>query len=399
MAPHRCLQLTVILTGLTASYPLLALEAMDDTALANTVGQAAGLKITQEYENRTDSIEYWDDNGWGEEGTRGNLTINNMVTKTATNRPEIRELRLKRADDNSTYLEITDIDYSTEQSYKLSINGKSLGTFGEDNYQGTYGRKTILRAGGAKDEHGAEIGGPGGVSIDWLYPAELTYDSWVEQNGVRQTHTVMYDDIYNKGEGGLANTNITVDIVDEGLRIGLQEVVNGFKGEVNNKIGNDIHGSTAMRNINYKPGGYVMIKSAKEAGDIGLELDLVLKEGSGFEQVDISGAAIDLQGTEAGKSYLTDNHYVSSTQIELQSDLRIEGMRLNVDGQHGVMLDFDKSEGAPVNVASANIEIYDHKIIKGGENMESRLSNLPSLGTTNMQLNLTNQSYIQIEGY
>lgn len=399
MAPIRCLHLTVILTGLVAASPLLALEAMDDSALANTVGQAAGLKITQEYENHIDSIEYWDDNGWGADGKAGNLTLNNMVTKTATNAPEIREYRLKRADDGSTYLEITDIDYTTEQSYKLSVNGKSLGTYGEDNYQGTNGRKMLLHAGGANNPDGSPIGGPGGISIDWLYPAELTYDSWVEQNGVRQTHTVMYDDIYQKGKGGLENRNITVDIVDEGLRIGLQEVTNGFKGEVNNRIGNDVHGSTAMRNINYKPGGYVMIKSAKEAGDKGLELDLVMKAGSGFEQVDISGAAIDLQGTKAGESYLNSNHLVSSTKVELLGDLRIEGMRLNVDEERGVILDFDTTANAPVNVASVNIQMSDHKIIQGGENMEARLSALPSMGTTNLMINLTNQSYVQIEGY
>lgn len=399
MAPHRCLSLTIILTGLATSAPSLALEALDDAVLSNTVGQSQGLKITQEYENRIDSLEYWDDNGLNN-GKAGRLTINDMLSKTATNRPEIREIRLMRASDNSTYLEITDIDYSTEQSYKLSINDKSLGRFGEENYQGTYGRKTILRPGGAKNLDGSEIGGPGGISIDWIYPHTLTYDSWVEQNGVRETKTVMYDDIYQKGNGGLENKNITVDIIDDGMRIGLQEVTNGFKGEINNRIGDEIHGSTAMRNINYKPGGYVVIKSAKESGDIGLELDLVLKAGSGFEQVDISGAAIDLQGTQAGKSYLTTNHFVSTQTIKLLSDLRIEGMRLNVDGERGVVLDFDTSVGAPTNVASVNLEVSNHKILRGNENnMAQRVDNAVSLGTTNMQLNLTNQSYIQIEGH
>lgn len=399
MAPHRCLSLTIILTGLAASAPSIALEALDDNVLSDTVGQSQGLKITQEYENRIDSLEYWDDNGLNN-GKAGNITINDMVSKTATNRPEIREIRLKRdTTDNSTYLEITDIDYSTEQNYKLSINGKSLGRFGEENYQGTYGRKTILRAGGAKYADGTDIGGPGGISIDLIYPHTLTYDSWTEHNGVRQTKTVMYDDIYQKGNGGLVNKNITVDIIDDGMRIGLQEVENGFKGEVNNRIGDDIHGSTAMRNINYKPGGYVIIKSAKDSGDIGLELDLKLKANSGFEQVDISGAAIDLEGAQAGKSYLTTNHFVNTQTIKLLSDLSIEGMRLNVDGERGLVLDFDTSMGTQ-KVASVNLEVSNHKILRGNENnMAQRVDNAVSLGTTNMQLNLTNQSYIQIEGH
>lgn len=399
MAPLRCLPLTIMLTGLAASYPIHALEVMDDTALSNTTGQAAGLKITQEYENTIDSLEYWDDNGWNGSGKAGNLTINDMVVKTATNRPEIREVRLKQDANNQTYLEITDIDYSTEQRFKVSVNGESLGTYGQDNYNGTFGRKTILRAGGAKDEHGNEIGGPGGMSVDWLYPHDLTYDSWVEQNGVRQTHTVMYDDIYKKGAGGLANTDITVDIIDEGVRIGLQVVEDGFKGEVNNKIGNDIHGSSAMRHINYKPGSYLVVKSAKDSGDIGLEFDGVISKGSNLEMVEISGAAIDLKGTAVGDSYITSNHFVSSSRIELKEELSIKGMRLNVDGERGIVLDFDTTAGAPVNVASANIEISNHKILRGGGDMEQRMNAATSLGTTNLQLNLTNQSYIQIEGH
>ena len=134
MAPHRFLPLTVLITGLSMGYSSIALEAMDDASLSATTGQAAGLRITQEYENRIDSIEYWDDNGWSDEGTRGNITLNDIVIRTRTNSPEVRELRLQRdSSDDSTYLEITDIDYTTEQSYKLSINGKSLGTYGQDN--------------------------------------------------------------------------------------------------------------------------------------------------------------------------------------------------------------------------------------------------------------------------
>lgn len=395
----RCLPLTIIISGLAASFPSFALEVLDDEHLSGVTGQAAGIKITQEYENRIDSLDYWDDNGWGAEGTQGRFTVHEVVIRTDTNRPDVREVRLRKDDNNQTYLEITDIDYSLEQSYKLSINGQSLGTYGSDNYQGTNGRKIILRPGGAKDENGADIGGPGGINIEWIFPAAVSYDSWMEKNGVRQTQTTIYDDVYSKGNGGLNNTNISVDIVDEGLRIGLPEVVDGFKGEMNRRIGDDVFGSVAMRNINYKPGGYVMVKSAKETGDIGLELDLQMAAGSNFEMLDISGRVQLDAALSQGDSYLTTNNHVHSSKITLNDALTVKGMRLNIDGERGAVFDFDTSPGAPTTVAQANLTISEQKIMQGGGDMVAKSAAAISMGAVNMQINLTNQSYIQVQGY
>lgn len=397
MASSRCLHLTTTLAVLTTAAPVFALQGLDDSSLSNVTGQAQGIKITQQYETVIDSLSYIDDDGLGPNGTAGTITLSNFRENTP-NGPAIRDVQVVNDyKGKGKALVITNHQLEIDQYIgDISINGKSLGAQGQDNYKFAAGDTlvTSIRAGGYV--------GTNGMSIDVEVPSSLSYDKWQEINGVRQYTTVNYDDPYNKGQGGIHFEDITIDIVDDGLRVGLPTVSNGFINQYNKCVGSfetcrdparakhDVTQSNAFRNINFLPGGYVLVKNAKAAGDIGLEFDMRVKAGSNLNYVDIFG--------EVGDNYPSSQIFEMSAHVNLLSDLVIEGMRMNVDGERGLVFDFDTSAGAPRTVASANIELSNITLQRSDRVNQPGVTP-PNAGTLDLQLNLGSRTYIQIEGY
>lgn len=394
MASLRCLPLTVTVAALFMSAPSFALKVLDDQSLSGVTGQAQGLKITQQQEMVIDSLSYIDDDGLGQNGTLGSITLSNIRQYTPNNRPTIRDFEVKdlgagrgkglimTSRELAVYREIGDV----------AINGKSLGSFGQNNYHFNPGDviETGIYAGGSV--------GNNGISIDVDVPSSLSYDNWHEINGAKSYVTINYDDPYNQGNGGIFYKNITVDIVDDGVRVGLPTISNGFVNQYNACVGNDqscrssgrnnVTHSTAYRNINLLPNGYVLVKNAKGANEIGLELDMVVRSGSNLDYVYIYG--------EVGTNYPSSDVSEMSAHVELKSDLIVSGLRMNVDGERGLVFDFDNTvPGA--TVVSGNIELSDITLLRSDK--VSTTPNPVSIGTLDVQLNLTNNSYVQIEGY
>src|SRR5690554_1962363 len=176
-------------------------------------------------------------------------------------------------------------------------------------------------------------------------------------------------------------------------------IANGFMNQYNECVGTeescrgegrkDITHSTAFRNINMPEGGHALIKNAKAANEAGLEFDLVIKQGTNLDYVYIYG--------EVSDNYPSDSIFELSTHVELLSDATVDGLRMNVDGQRGLVLDFDNETNPGATVVSANVELSNITLMRS-----DRVQTTPnpvSLGTLDVQLNLTNNSYVQIEGY
>lgn len=399
MASLRCLHLTATLAALTAASPVFALQALDDLILSDVTGQAQGLKITQEQETVIDSLTYYDDDGLGgANGTAGSITLSNVRRYTPKGVPTVQDIEVKnvivKGTDKGRGLVITNHQLEINQEIgDISINGKSLGSQGQNNYR--FGANDVLvtsiRAGGYL--------GNNGMSIDVAVPSSLSYDQWKEMNGVRSYVTISYDDPYNKGQGGIVFEDITIDITDDGLRVGLPTTRGGFINQYNNCVGtwkdcrdpgqtkHNVTSSNAFRNINFMPGGYVLVKNAKGANEYGLELDARVKAGSNLDYIDIFG--------EVGDSYPNSQVFEMSAHLHLNSDLIIEGLRMNVDGERGLVFDFDNT--TPHQVASANLVMSDVTLMRS-----DRVKTTPnpvSIGTLDVQLNLGSRTYIQMEGH
>nr|WP_225691502.1 DUF6160 family protein [Thalassolituus sp. ST750PaO-4] len=363
-----------------AGSPALALEALDERSLSEVTGQAQGLRYTSEYDARIDSISYIDDDGLGADGTVGSISMSPIRVYTQTNRPVQVDLEVKDVGGRKA-LVFTNRDLPVEVEIgSIAINEYSLGGFGQGNFQIGAGDSmvTYLYAGGFDGN---------GLTLDLDIPNSMSYETYIEDDGTRFTTTVDFSDPYDASGGGLFLKDITFDLVGEGLRMGLPTTTGGNINFYNARVGDDVLNSVALRNIVLTPGGYLLIKNARGASEYGLEFDAVLKQGSHFDYVYIAG--------EVDDSYPNPNVFEMSANISLLSDFSVKGMRMNVDGQRGLVFDFDNTDAA--SGVAANMLMQDVTLQRSDKVRDA--VNPVSIGTMDIQMNLTNNSYLQIEGH
>ncbi len=376
MASKCCL----ILATMMAGSPVLALEALDESSLSEVTGQAQGLRYTSEYDARIDSISYIDDDGLGADGTVGSISMSPIRVYTQTNRPVQVDLEVKDVGGRKA-LVFTNRDLPVEVEIgSIAINQYSLGGFGQGNFQMADGDAmvTYLYAGGFDGN---------GLTLDLDIPNSMSYETYIEDDGTRFTTTVDFSDPRDANGGGLFLKDITLELVGEGLRMGLPTTTGGNINFYNARVGDDVLNSAALRNIVLTPGGYLLIKNARGAGEYGLEFDTVLKQDSQFDYVYIAG---EVDGT-----YPNPNVFEMSANISLLSDFSVKGMRMNVDGQRGLVFDFDNTDAA--SGVSANMLMQDVTLQRSDK--VAAAVNPVSIGTMDIQMNLTNNSYLQIEGH
>ncbi len=376
MASKCCL----ILATMMAGSPALALEALDERSLSEVTGQAQGLRYTSEYDARIDSISYIDDDGLGADGTVGSISMSPIRVYTQTNRPVQVDLEVKDVGGRKA-LVFTNRDLPVEVEIgSIAINEYSLGGFGQGNFQIGAGDSmvTYLYAGGFDGN---------GLTLDLDIPNSMSYETYIEDDGARFTTTVDFSDPRDPNGGGLFLKDITFDLVGEGLRMGLPTTTGGNINFYNARVGDDVLNSAALRNIVLTPGGYLLIKNARGVSEYGLEFDAVLKQGSHFDYVYIAG--------EVDGSYPNPNVFEMSANISLLSDFSVKGMRMNVDGQRGLVFDFDNTDAA--SGVTANMLMQDVTLQRSDK--VATAVNPVSIGTMDIQMNLTNNSYLQVEGH
>lgn len=382
MASKCCL----LLGAVFAASNVIALEALDEQTMSDVTGQAQGLRYTSEFDARIDSITYIDDDGMGEaDSSVGTLSMAPVRVYTPTNRPvqvdlEVRDVNGEKA------LVFTNRDLPFEiEVGSIAINGDSLGGYGQGNFQIGSGDAvvTYLYAGGFPVN-----GTPGnGLTLDVDIPASMSFETYFEDEGTRMTTTVDFGDPYDPAGGGLLLEDISFDLVGEGLRIGLPTIDGGNINFYNVRIGDDVLNSLALRNIIVQPGGYLLVKNARGADEYGIEMDSVIKQDSGFDFVYIAG--------EVDGSYPNANVFELSAGVLMASDFEVKGLRMNVDGERGLVFDFDNTDAN--SGASANLVVQDVTMQRSDK--VSTVATPVSLGTLDMQINLSNNSYLQVQGH
>jgi len=376
MASKCCL----ILATMMAGTPALALEALDESSLSEVTGQAQGLRYTSEYDARIDSISYIDDDGLGADGTVGTISMSPIRMYTPVNRPVQIDLEIKEINGRKAVV-FTNRDLPIELEVgSLAINGQSLGGLGQGNFQIADGDALVTRM-----YAGGRIGS--GFTLDLLIPKSMRMDTYYEDEGARFTSTIDFSDPRDPNLGGLTLENITFDLETDGLRIGMPTISGGNINIYNARIGDDVLNSLAFRNIQMVSGGYLLIKNAEQAGEIGIEFDSRIAAGSSFELVYIAG--------EVDDNYPNLNVFEMSAQVSMPSNFDVKGMRMNVDGERGLVFDFDAAtatDGVSGNLLVENITLQRSDKVGVGA--------VPaSIGTLDMQVNLTQNSYLQVEGH
>ena len=132
---------------------------------------------------------------------------------------------------------------------------------------------------------------------------------------------------------------------------------------------------------------FVPVQAFATLEENGIEMDTVIKQDSGFDFVYIAG--------EVDGSYPNANVYELSAGVLMASDFEVNGLRMNVDGERGLVFDFDNTDAA--SGASANLVVQDVTMQRSDK--VGTVATPVSLGTLDMQINLSNNSYLQVQGH
>lgn len=370
-----------------------ALQPLSDEVLSGVTGQAQGLRLTTEFALKTPAvIEYIDDNGIGvDENGNARLDANGNVrtpkgslaitvdSYTKANSPLSLDIKIDDVGGRKALVISADA-LPVAMDATVAINSQSLGAFGQSDFVMDAGDRVEARiyAGGNQGN---------GTRLDLELPKSLTFDTYYEDEGARYTTTISLRDKKNPNTGGLSLKGLTVDIEGDGLRLGLPTIKNGTFNMLNSRLGNDVIGSTFLRNINLPTGGYLLLKNAKDSGDVGLEMDALVPAGTSFDLSMVVG--------EVGDNYPNNITSEQAASIKLLDDLMIKGARTNVDGERGVVFDFDRNNsesGVKTRMMVDNLTIQRSDIAAIN-------TNPVGLGTLDVRLNLTNKSYLQVQGH
>lgn len=391
-----------------------ALEALDDSAMSAVTGQAQaqGIRLTSEFDTSINAITYTDDDGYyrtdrnedNASQNAGTIRLSPIRVATPTNRPIVIDLSVATNAAGETGLVLENRDMALDVDIgKIEINGVSIGSYGQNNFRiGTENGglasdsfRIELYGGGADVASGPndDVGGTSGMTFNVSLPNSLSFDTYFEDPdgngsnpGARLTSTVSFQS--NSGKDGLELNNITLDIVDDGLRIGIPETNGGDINVYNARLGDAILNSVAYRNIDIKPGSYLLLKNAKGQNESGIEMDAVLTNRSAVDYVYIDGEVDVASGAVSDAAI-----YEGSASFVLLDDMTVKGARVNVDGERGLVVDFDPAQ-ADAGL-SAHVLVNDVKFRR----TDRDIATTPTLGTFDAQINLTNNSYLQVEGH
>lgn len=133
---------------------------------------------------------------------------------------------------------------------------------------------------------------------------------------------------------------------------------------------------------------YLLLKNAKGQNESGIEMDAVLTNRSAVDYVYIDGEVDVASGAVSDAAI-----YEGSASFVLLDDMTVKGARVNVDGGRGLVVDFDPAQ-ADAGL-SAHVLVNDVKFRR----TDRDIATTPTLGTFDAQINLTNNSYLQVEGH
>lgn len=395
-----------------------ALEQLDDSSMSSVVAQE-GVRLISEYEIYLQNLSIID----GDDG--GVSSLSDITFGTRANRQQ--EIDFKIASKTELYEEVhgvnscvapadcgselglaffnRDLPYDLEVG-AIEINGKSVAGVGITDFEvNAFANNPAFLSGMHANEKSLNVtafaGGFDGRGIDFsvYVPKTAQFKQYVEVNGVKFASTVRFIDADpenpnltttdqngnpNPGavtttiadyQGGLDMSNITVDVVSDGLRLGLPEMEDGVIAITDFRLGNDEIGYDYINDIVFKDidltGGYILMKPGLLESEDAINMDMQVNAGTGFTYV-----------------YRDPNDQINA-RIELSKDLTIAGASINTSSVNGLEIGLGQVKG--------QVFIDDITLAPNFYTDTQRAQQAP-LGELTVNLNIANTSYLHIQG-
>ena len=398
--------------------PLMAtaLEKLDDSSMSDVVAQE-GVRLISEYELYIQNMALIDtDDG-------GKISLSDINLSTRANRRQEIDFKIASktelhegygdscittpaacSDELGLAFFNRDLPFDLEVG-AVEINGKSIGKVGITNFEvdafSQYAHNAAFLAPLTANERSFNVtafaGGADGRGINFsIYvPKTAQFDQYYESDGVKLASTVRFIDADPKSttlstinqdgaavpttiddyQGGLDMTNITVDVVDDGLLLGLPEMEDGVIAITDFRIGNDDIGYDFINDIIFKDidlmGGSVLLKPDEVAGHSSINMDITVNQGTGFTFV-----------------YRDDFDQINA-RISLAENLEIRGASINSSADNGLELGLGQIKG---QVLIDNITLSPNSLTSAQRQVQA------PLGELTMNLNIANTSYLHIRG-
>lgn len=399
-----------------------ALEKLDDSSMSNVVAQE-GVRLISEFEAVLDNASIIDsDDG-------GVISFSNINFATRINRQQKVDFKiasrkelyegyngaggcgLQTTDDCSDELGLAffnrDLPFDLTVG-AMEVNGKALASMGIQNFEVNAFSHNQLFLGDLRDNEmslnvTAFAGGYEGRGINFsvYVPKTAQFEQFVGESGgsgVKFASTVRFIDVdpddanltvydaekdtNNDGkvnirdyQGGLDMTNITVDVVPEGMRFGLPEMTGGVIAITDFRIGNDDIGYDTINDIVLKDidltGGHLILKPGQAAEEAAINIDMQINEGTGLTFV------------------YRDAQDQINARVSLPEHLTVAGASINTHADDGLVLGLGQIKGQV---------LIDQITLSPNDITSTQRSQLAPLGELTMNLNIAPTSYLRIQG-
>jgi hypothetical protein len=399
-----------------------ALETLDDSRMSDVVAQE-GVRLISEYELYIQNISLIDTND------HGSTTLSDITQSTRPNRQQIIDFKVASeaalyesnhgvacsagpgCDDNRLGLAFFNRDLPYDLTIGgIEINGKSVAkvsvTDFEVNAFDQFTHDARFLAPLTLDQQSLNVtvfpGGAEGRGINFsvYVPKTAQFKQEFEVNGIKLASTVRFidadpsdDDLSNKDingnplgggvarttindyQGGLDLTNITVDGVDDGIRIGLPTLTDGVIAITDLSIGNDEIGYDKINDVIFKDidltGGFMVLKPDENLGASSVNLDMTVNKDTAFTYV-----------------YRDPSDQIS-TRISLTENLVIKNASMNTSIENGLELGLGDITG--------RVKLDQLTLAPNFYTDLQRAKQAP-LGELTVNLNIGNASYLHIQG-
>jgi len=398
-----------------------ALEQLDDSSMSDVVAQE-GVRLISEYELYIQNISLIDTDG------KGSTSLSDITQSTRPNRQQVIDFKIASeaslhesmygsactpgagCDDTRLGLAFFNRDLPYDMTVGgIEINGKSVAKISVTDFEvnafSQFTHNTEFLAPLSADQQSLNVTAfPGGfdgrgINFSIYVPKTAQFKQDVEVNGVKLSSTVRFIDAdptdsglsdkdvngnpnasgvkttINDYQGGLDMSNITVDGVADGIRIGLPTMEDGVVAITDFRIGNDEIGYDYINDIVLKDidltGGFIVLKPDEAADKSSINIDMTINENTAFTYV-----------------YRDPNDQISA-RISLISDLEVKDASINTTIENGLELGLGDISG--------RVKI-DHITLAPNFYTDAQREIQAPLGELTVNLNIANTSYLHIQG-
>lgn len=283
-----------------------ALQSLNDDAMSSVVAQE-GVRLLSEYEVTVDAVQYFDDENINTAVQDGGGSLTLSSVNVATRALQIIDFDIvkgsgDRAGRNGIRFTNEELPIDLKVG-KVSINGLSLGSIGLTDFTtGLESPITLDLWAGGYDSDNDDSTHESGLTIDLEIPKESSFNTYYEDDGSRLSMTVNYCSGRNSAGGctggGLNLRGLTVDIIKEGVRIGIPTLAAGHVNIRNFRINESPINDVTLSNITIPEGGYLVLGAPSAAKESSINIDAYIAAGTSldFQLFDISDSDVQVAG-------------------------------------------------------------------------------------------------------